>query len=603
LRSNRLTFSSPYNTPSIMFDELYQALKLRRGDVNASQSMGDWICANTTIKKRPMSFDGYAFQKAIADDMHANMSVIKCSQIGLTEVQIRKFLAILTRSTALAGIFSLPNEKMFTKTYNSRIKPILETDSVFNPPTSIKPTRSKDQIQIRDSFGYINGCTEGDATNTSADFCFHDEVDLSPQEILALYQSRLQGSDMRVIQQFSTPTFTDYGIHKAYQLTDQREYMMRCRACNHVQLPRFTREFVHLDDFPFDVENFTDLTAQQIAVLNLENCYVRCGNPSCHARLDLGDADAREWVATFPSRTNFRGYRVRPFSTPRIKPAYIFGQLAQYQERSFTRGFYNTVLGEEYTAADARLQEADIKACMAKGMAAIPNISEDIPCFMGIDMGFTCHITISHDDEDGYPVFDLFDTVPAAFLERRVEELCKIYNIVQGAVDRFPYTQQADGLRDMTNGLIVPIQYRGNAALGPVFEPDTKILSHYSANNTLILDRVQSMVGHRKVTISGYQGQGPTVIAHLTSMVRDEKPGESELAEWKKTNGNDHYMHSMAFNLLARRVCEHMYATQVSTIATTSSFVGASFGKDAQGMLNFTGTGKTTSLQKMARLG
>jgi hypothetical protein len=587
-----------------MFDELYQAVKMRFGDVNASQSMGDWITTNTTIKKRPFSYDGYGFQKAIADDMHRNLSVKKCSQIGLTEVQIRKFLAILTRSTAIAGIFSMPNEKMFTKTYNGRIKPILEADAVFNPPSAMKPTRSKDQVQIRDSFGYITACTEGDATSLSADFLFHDELDLSPQEIIALYQSRLQGSDMQITQSFSTPTFSGYGIDKNYQLTDQREYKAKCGSCNRWHIPMFTPEFIYLKKFPFEVEKFTDLTAQQIALLDLEDCHVKC--PDCQARFDLGNDDLREWVALRPSVLNFRGYQVRPFSTPRIKPAYIFGQLAQYQEKSFTRGFYNTVLGEEYTAADARLQEADIKACMAKpgATASIPNTSMDTPCFMGIDVGLTCYITISHDDADGNPHFVLFDTVPASSLQRRVEELCKVYNIVQGAIDRFPYTTEADALRDMTSGLIIPVQYRGQQALSPVMEADTKILNHYSANNTLALDRVQALVSHRVMTISGYQGQRETVIKHLMDMVRDDKPSDSDnvLGEWKKTSGNDHFMHSMAFNLLARRIGEHMFATQISTVATTSSFQGASFG-GVQGMLNFSGTGKMNGLNRMARLG
>jgi len=583
-----------------MFEELYQAVKLRFGDTNALQSMGDWICANTTIKKRPFSFDGYHFQKAIADDMHNNVSVIKCSQIGLTEVQIRKFLAILTRSTALNGIFSLPNEAMFTRTYNGRIKPVLEGDAVFNPPTGTKPTRSKNQVQIRDSFGYISGCTEGDATNTSADFVFHDELDLSPETIIALYQSRLQGSDMRMVQQFSTPTFTGIGIHKSYQLTDQREYTMRCPACRHIQIPKFEPQFVHLTKMPFDVEKFTDLTAQQIALLDLEDCYVKC--EKCDARLDLGDDGQREWVASYPSRQNFRGYRVRPFSTPRIKPAYIFGQLAQYQERSFTRGFYNTVLGEEYDAANARIQESDVKACLKQ--AAIPDVSKDIPCYLGIDVGLTCYITVSYDDDEGFPVFCLFDTVPAAYLQKRVGELMSIYNIVQGTIDRFPYTTEADALRETTGGLIVPVQYRGMQGLAPVVDSDTKILNHYSANNTLILDRVKALISHRKMVFTGYQGQSDLIVKQLTSMVRDDKPtdGIEVMAEWKKTDGNDHYMHSIAFNLLARRVCEHMYSTQVSTVATTSAFLGAPFA-GTQGMLNFNGTGKLNRLQQISRLG
>lgn len=580
-----------------MFEELYQAVKLRFGDSNASQSMGDWICNNTTIKRRAFSFEGYGFQRAIADDMHPNVSVIKCSQIGLTEVQIRKFLAILTRSNALNGIFSFPNGDMQTRTYNGRIKPILEADDIFNPPSSTKPTRSKSQVQIRDSFGYISGCTEGDATNTSADFVFHDELDLSPETIIALYQSRLQGSDMRMMQQFSTPTFTGVGIHKSYQLTDQREYIMRCPGCRQVHIPRFTPEFVFLKKMSFDVEKFEDLTSEQIALLDLEDSHVRC--PKCSTKLNLGDEAQREWVATFPSRQNFRGYRVRPFSTPRIKPAYIFGQLAQYQERSFTRGFYNTVLGEEYDSVNSRIQEADVRACLKD--AAIQNITKDVPCYLGIDVGMTCYITISYDTPEGYPVFVLFDTVPAAFLRERVEELSKIYNIVQGTIDRFPYTTEADLLRDQTNGLVMPVQYRGLQAIAPVYEADTKILNHYSAHNTLIFDKIRTLLSHRKMVFTGYQGQGDVLVQHLTSMVRDDRPhdGVETFAEWKKTDGNDHYMHSIGFNLLARRVGEHIYSTQTGGTGTSIAVMGVPMKADTS-MLNFLGRGNLAGLQRMS---
>lgn len=492
-----------------------------------------------------------------------------------TEVQIRKYLAILTRSTALSGIFSFPNENMRDRTYNARIKTILENDDVFNPPTVNKPTRSKSQVQIRDSFGFITGATESDATNTSADFLFHDEVDLSDQEVLSLYQSRLQGSDMQMTQAFSTPTFSGFGISRSYDLTDQREYFIQCNSCRHHQIPRFEPKFVHVQDFPFDVEAFTELTSEQISLLNLEDCHVKC--EKCSARLDLGNPDLREWVPTFPSRTNARGYQVRPFSTSRIKPGYIFGQLSQYQRNSFTRGFYNTVLGEDYSSADARLQQADLDVAFSKGTPRIPEVSLDTPCFIGIDVGFTCHITVSFDDPDGNPHVALFDTVPSAFLQDRVKELMKIYNIVQGAIDRFPYTELANSIRDATGGRIIPVQYRGTSLLQPVNEPDTKVLSHYSANNTFLFDRLQAVVGHKKIGFSGYQGQRETIESHMKDMVRNEKPGESVQAEWMKTSGEDHYFHSLALNLLCRRISEHMFATQMSTITTSPSFVGGKF--------------------------
>src|SRR3546814_17176768 len=95
---------------------------------------------------------------------------------------------------------------MFKKIYSSRMKPILETDSIFNPPGE-KPVRSSSLIQIRDSFGYIVGNTEGEATSIDADFLIHDELDLSDETMIALFQSRMQNSDMKSTQSFSTPSF------------------------------------------------------------------------------------------------------------------------------------------------------------------------------------------------------------------------------------------------------------------------------------------------------------------------------------------------------------------------------------------------------------
>lgn len=556
-----------------MFEDFYQTVNQRFGAGAASLSHSDWIMANTTLDRKPFSFDEYEFQRAIVDDMHPNLSVIKASQVGLTEVQMRKFLSILTRENGLSGIFSLPDEGMYKRFYKTRLSPRLQQDDIFNPPSEAKPVRSTGLVQIGDSFGYITGCTESEATSIPADFLFHDELDLSPEDMISLYQSRLQNSKMKVTQKFSTPTFVGYGIDKSYKLTDQREYLARCNACNHWQIPRFTRDFIHCPEFDLlDVKDFTDLTAEQIAIMNLDETYVRC--EKCHRRLDLADPDTREWVATHPGRTNGRGYYVRPFSSGRLSSAYVFGQLGRYQENGgFLRGFYNTVLGEPYNSADAQIQREDVLACM-KG-AEIPNISKDIPVYLGVDVGFQCYITLSFDDpETGWPIWFLFEVVPISRLETRLSELRSTYNVVQGAIDRFPFTPTADAIRETSNGIIMPIQYRGQAALAPN-KDELNVITHYSANQTLVFDRIHASIGQRKMVIRGYPTLGETVVGHLCDMVRDENPDANAEAKWKKTSGHDHFFHSMAFNLLARRICEHMYQTQTETVATTSVVIGA----------------------------
>src|SRR3546814_6747273 len=74
----------------------------------------------------------------------------------------------------------------------------------------------------------------------------------------------------------------------------------------------------------------------------------------------------------------------------------------------------------------------------------------------------------------------------------------------------------------MTSNLVMPIQYRGNAALAPV-KDELGEITHYSANRTYILDRIQSLVGSKAVVLTGYGDQKETLITHLTDNVRSEE--------------------------------------------------------------------------------
>jgi hypothetical protein len=123
-----------------LFAELLQTCRERYGSSDASVDLATWIIENTTLNRKPFSFQHYPFQRAIAADEHTKLYCEKCSQVGLTEIQIRKFFAMLRRTSGLVGIFTLPNDLMFKRIYNGRMKPILDADAIFNPPMGIKPT-------------------------------------------------------------------------------------------------------------------------------------------------------------------------------------------------------------------------------------------------------------------------------------------------------------------------------------------------------------------------------------------------------------------------------------------------------------------------------
>lgn len=512
--------------------------------------MSEWIEKNTTLKKRPFSFKGYEFQREIADDMHHDLNCIKISQVGLTEIQIRKALGLLVRNRGTNLIFSLPNEDMFNRISKGRVKPIVNGDKVFNTTEDImnKAVRSTEMMQFNQSFLYLVPALEQAATSISADFVFNDEVDLSDQKMISLFNSRLQGSKHKISQKFSTPSFPSYGIDLNWQHSDQKFYVCRCDSCNHINLPEFDRRFMHIPGLP-DLENLTDVTIEFQEQLDFDNAYVKC--EKCNMPLELDNADNRFWLQQFPTKKEIRGYRIGPFSTGSLTIRYIFKSLWEYQKNNYLRGFYNTVLGLPYSDGSIQIPTQDILACMTEQMMP-RDLSSYQDLWVGIDMGQTCHITIgTGPNKNTIDIVSIY-SLPVEQIVEHCKELAEKYNLRGGCVDRHPYTPTADDIMKVTNGLIVPTEYRGQKELNLVYEHE--VFNHAQVNRTLFLDSFASRVRKRAMTISGYGYQKQAFIEHLRDMVRSETP-EKE-AQWVKLQGNDHFFHSSAFMLMAPYVQE-----------------------------------------------
>lgn len=541
--------------------DFYNTLSSRYAADRISMSHGDWMCANTSLQGKKFSFARYPFQKAIADDMHPNLDCIKPSQVGLSEVQIRKVLTILARNPGKTAIFTLPNDKMFERMSTTRIKPLVEEERVFNMSGGAggsKPVRSKGLLQIGKSFLFVTGATEGDATSISADIVFNDEVDLTDQTMLALFNSRLQNSDWKINQRFSTPTFEGYGVDRGYQASDQHEYLCKCPHCNHWQLPLFDKKFVDIPGMP-DSLDLTEIDESLIdaGTINLLDAQVVC--EKCRMPLDLGNTEYRHWVAKYPNRTHARGYRVNPFSTDRLSVEYIVAQLFKYKQRDFIRGWYNTVLGLPYNAGDVRLSDADIDACFTERML-VRKSSKTVPAWIGVDLGTTCHITVG----EGYSLDAIevceFITVPAGRLLEEIARILGEYMVIGGTGDRFPYTPTANDMFRLSAGRILPLEYRGQKEINLLEDANENVM-YGQANRTILIDEVVKAIRRGKIKFSGYGTQRSIIKEHLKDMVRDETPEQE--AVWRKLSGNDHYFHSLGFMLAAVKI--HTSSTLIAS--------------------------------------
>jgi hypothetical protein len=517
--------------------QFYDDLRARYPVDGADMTYAEWISANTTLLNRPFAYKGFEFQQGIVNDLSRQLSVIKPSQVGMTEVQIRKFLAMLTRNRGTSGIFTFPNEKMFRSNSKTRIKPVVR-QPVFDSTglEEEKQTRSVALYEINGSWAHITGLTEGDATSTPADFLFHDELDLSDQAMIGLFQSRLQNSVHRITQEFSTPSHTGFGIDARYAASDQREYLTRCGGCGHWQSPTFDLKFAHLEGYSGDGK-LDELDADTAAGIDFSSSFIKCER--CNKPLDLSDPDCREWVARYPTRMA-HGYRISPFSPThgRLDLEYIVSQLLKMKQLDNLKGWYNTVLGLPFSDGNSKLDPWMVQAVMVS--PAIPEVSG--PVALGCDMGRTCHLTLGVIRQNGEVDPFLFEQVPSNQILERIQQLDRRYNIVTGGVDRHPYTTESERIRDATGRRVLPIEYRG-ASFMQLVKDEYDAMDHVKVNRTAAIDAQMKAIRNQATKMTGYGGLASVIVEHLCDMVRieaDEKP-----ATWEKLTGADHFLHSL----------------------------------------------------------
>lgn len=525
-------------------NQFLERLKNRIISSRTNETVAEWVCNNTTFGNgKHFSLYRHRFQEAILNDTHPNLCVKKLSQMGITEISIRKSLWFLSNNPGTSVLYTLPDTNMKKRVAQTRFKPIFDRD--FASQSGDGQVRNTDVMQLGNSFMYVSANVESDATSTPVDMIINDEYDLSDQEFLALVNSRIQHSSFKIKQGFSTPTFDQYAISLEYSTSDQREYFCQCEHCNHWQVPLYTLDNVFIPNLPDDVVDLkTDIDPTLAVSLDLDNAYVKCSK--CGKRLNLGDDAKREWVAKYPDRTHSRGYWIRPFSSDLLSIKYLVTTMADFIKKDQLRRAVNTVLGEEYADKNSRLEIKDIMECMVD--SRIPDIDKSKPAFVGIDVGVNCHLTISTNDADVV----LFEVIPFDRLLPRLQELNDKYNIVCGAIDRHPQIILSNMVRDWSENRIFPVVYTGIRDADPHKDVAGNI-DYYNVNRTNALDMVKELINTHKMKFYGYGNLKSTIAEHLRDMYRDDGVDGKE-PRWVKMTGNDHFFHSLGYAFVARKI-------------------------------------------------
>lgn len=520
-------------------------LKSAIGDTADINHVAQWLCNNTSLDGELWSYFRHEYQEEIANCNSRKLSVIKCSQIGLSEVLVRKVLAFVNIMHNINAIYTLPSSSFARKFVKGRFDPIIASSKIMS--MNLNPNvDSTEMKQFGSSFLYINGTYgQQSAISIPAEMVIQDEVDFCDQKVLTTYASRLRhAQDGGFLWKFSTPTVGGYGISASFDSSDKRRYLCKCK-CGHEGAPDFYNDTV----IPGYDDKMVDFRKANLSDprLRLKKAVMLC--PKCRNPWPLSDPKRRRWVASRPQIEEHAGYHVRPWDVPYFNSLPVI--LSQADNYDTHMDWVNFVLGEDYSDSD----NSFILENLNKATVVTPILPEEARkmdnCVMGVDIGKTSWITIGRETERGLEVFYAERVVERSGtdISDRVLKLMKLYDVRRAVIDASPdFSTAKRVVSKMPEGWVYGCYYIDTdpKKMIDISEKDGSILL---VNRTKSLNQLaeRSSVGS---LLLPKMAETKLIKDHLMTLKRvdQKKKGllDKVVSIWVHT-GPDHYGHSLNY--------------------------------------------------------
>ena len=528
-------------------------------------SMSKWIEGNTAHPKdsdKPWSFKDHEFQIQIVDDPANVLGVMKCSQVGVSELMARWAFAYLCKFHRTTAIYTLPTTGQVRKFSPGRLDPIIE-GSPYLQTMIDEGVNNSELKKIGDSFLYIAGTfTQKGAISVPARVLVNDEVDFSDPVTMTSFLSRLgHEADGGIRRLFSTPTVEGVGISKFMATSSRARYGVKHKACGKWVFPIFLRD-VEIPGFEDHIDQFTkeDLADPRYRP---KESLIRC--PGCGAEItpeNFADVEARQWVAESPDAEE-HGHYVAPQDCPAFKATpKVIHKLSEY--RRFA-DWVNFDVGDVYEDAENSFLE---KAIDASPRSQIGHRVQG--CIMGVDVGKMSNIVV------GKPAgrrridvvhLERFKASASDTLLDRITQLHEEFGVIKGVIDAGP-------------DLATPPGYVEWAEMGEAYacyySRGMKVtsLSHIHVNDaegivtaarTESIDRLAKLVNSSSIGFP-ISAEMKTVKDHLRAMkrVKSYNAHGDEVINWQNT-GPDHYAHALNYMNIAYDLLDDKFAGEQAT--------------------------------------
>lgn len=513
-------------------------------------NLDGWISKYTNLNGKAFSYKDHEYQIPILRDSAKTSIIVKCAQVGLSELNYRWAIAACCAMDDFTVILTYPSSTDAEDNCKTRIDPLIrDSPAIF---AAVNPNLNNSSIKQfnKNSFLFFRGTrSQNQALSLAADAIIHDEFDKSDIEQASVYVSRLQHKPTKIRKLFSTPTVEKYGVSKEAETATRLKHICKCVHCNHMFLPDYL-EHVKVPGWDHSLR---DITKANLHKIKWQEAALIC--PKCGLDPDLHHT-RMQFVAENPSEGfEANAWYISPFSAHRIiTPSYLVQTSTKFLKYS---EFMNQSLGLTAEEKNESITVGDID--MAQRHTDLQSSEFHV---LGADMGIICHVVIGRIAHDGTYLIVHRAKIHYSQLEEETAKLCAKYRVVVQVYDTQPYVDTVTRLtkkRNHTWGAIFVTAKSPHMFTIAEQEEDTKEgklnLKLVKINRTSALDGLLGIIkdGTLAIESSELDEEYRNQMLSLKRVQKFSTDGEMVYV-WTKTDGQDHFHHATLYFYIAAQL-------------------------------------------------
>jgi len=226
---------------SLAYRDVKNILTSMFSSSDTGMTVADWVFRHTfnisryTGKLGPLNFWNYPWQVQILNDDSKRICIQKSTQVGISEICLRKGVWFIITHPGTTLYYTLPDEGLANHFSDIRLETLVDNSPRLKSLLGSTDSYGRKQfgaswILVQSSF------SKRGAQSTPVDFLVVDEEDFSMPGVRASLNERLSSSPHNYTIDISIPLRRGAGINRLWEQSTRNRWLIVCPYCSRLEL-------------------------------------------------------------------------------------------------------------------------------------------------------------------------------------------------------------------------------------------------------------------------------------------------------------------------------------------------------------------------------